>query len=200
MVLELRSACYVISSLPNCYWKLLLSFLTKFSLHWQYIPEQIGAGFHSDQTHIFRYYIQPCIFLFNGSDRLLFHVLKLFYSSIIEDNLPGFGHVEKPLDRFHVICSILIFLHNDVRLHKSLSLCKVVIKSILQNVLSVLVSHGNRSTNILGYTSVALVCFFLLKVVIHTYKCQEKLSIWNEIKLNERKTKSAVHIGRQETP
>ncbi|XP_020253148.1 uncharacterized protein LOC109830320 isoform X2 [Asparagus officinalis] len=105
-----------------------------------YMPTQIGMDFHSDEIHIFRHYVLPCIFLFNGSKRLLFHVLELFDSSILEDEFPGFGHKLKPFDRVVLICSILIFMHDDVRLHRSLSFCQEAIQSVLQKVLSLLES------------------------------------------------------------
>lgn len=106
--------------------------------------------------HMFRYYIRPCIFLFSQSDRLFFHVLELFGSSVSEENLKGSPPLMKPFDTMRIICSILNFMYDDARLHRSLSTCKAVIQSIHQNVLSLLVSCNSRTSDLVGAnTSVA---------------------------------------------
>ncbi|KAJ6821652.1 uncharacterized protein M6B38_391920 [Iris pallida] len=114
------------------------------------IPEHGDATSDSDQICIFRYYMQPCLIMFRRSGTLLFYVLELL-ASIMENNLSSLSLLgeEYALDGFNrsrVVCSILIFMHNDAKLHKSLSQCEVAILHIMQNVLNLLDSSKSSIT------------------------------------------------------
>ncbi|XP_038984219.1 testis-expressed protein 10 isoform X2 [Phoenix dactylifera] len=108
-----------------------------------YIPENVDVAVHSDGISIYQYYFQPCIFLFYRSDRLLYYILKFLDSLIIEDNMllsssSDVKSASEPLRRVHAVTFILIFMHNDGRLHRSLSSSEATVKCILQNICKLL--------------------------------------------------------------
>ncbi|XP_068647203.1 uncharacterized protein [Aristolochia californica] len=98
---------------------------------------------------IFQYYMQPAIILLHRSNKLLSLVLELLVSSIMESNSSSIpeGGIQSSLEllsRIHAVASLTKFIYEDVKLHQTLSSCRLLIKCILQVILNVQVS--NEST------------------------------------------------------
>ncbi|KAI3970590.1 hypothetical protein MKX01_024237 [Papaver californicum] len=111
-----------------------------------YIPKDDEVDYDEsndkDQMRICQYYLVPCFFLFDRSDRLLTLVLNLMGSLIAgaKPSHPSHQCNEPAFDRSNrisMITSILIFMHGDVKLRRALSSCKAEMTYILQNLLSV---------------------------------------------------------------
>ncbi|OVA09115.1 Pre-rRNA-processing protein IPI1/Testis-expressed sequence 10 protein [Macleaya cordata] len=116
-----------------------------------YIPENSADESNdSNQIWICKYYLAPCFFLFDRSDKLLTLVLNLMGSSMAENNSSFPSHhgticAFDQSSRISAIASILLFMHNDVKLQRALSSCKAEIRLILRNLLSAQCPHGDDS-------------------------------------------------------
>ncbi|XP_015692389.1 uncharacterized protein LOC102700798 isoform X1 [Oryza brachyantha] len=103
------------------------------------LSKTIELGFQSDQTRVFQYFIKPCIIIFCQNEKVLCCTLEMLKSFATGDD-HGLSCVSKlnyPGElsrRICIVTSILIFLCNDGKLHKHLSLGKSVIKGILQHI------------------------------------------------------------------
>ncbi|KAF8399349.1 hypothetical protein HHK36_015214 [Tetracentron sinense] len=98
-----------------------------------YIPEDSDEPVDSNRMHICQYYLLPCFFLFDRSDKLLNLVLGLMGSSLFPPH--GTQNSFDQSSRIWAIVSILIFMLKDAKVQRSLSSCKAEIKRILQNIL-----------------------------------------------------------------
>lgn len=113
----------------------------------QDLSKTIELGFQPDKTRLFQYFIKPCIIMFDKNDKVLCSTLEMIksfvtgddhlFSSISKLNYPG-----ELSCRVCVVTTILIFLCNDRKLHRNLSLGKSVIKGILEYIRHQLVSDG----------------------------------------------------------
>lgn len=106
-----------------------------------FIPENGYDSTDRDQMHICRYYLVPCFVLFDKSDKLLNHLLSLMGSSVTEDNAifscdPGSKYTHSQSNRINAVASILLFMHKDVKLQRSLSYCKAEVRHILLAIIS----------------------------------------------------------------
>ncbi|KAK9113932.1 hypothetical protein Syun_020729 [Stephania yunnanensis] len=90
----------------------------------------------SDLISATKYYLIPCFVLFSKSDKLLNCILNLMGASVadIRAGLPSFDGVIPAFDhsgRARAIAFVLVRMHEDMKLHKSLSACKAEIMHIL---------------------------------------------------------------------
>jgi pre-rRNA-processing protein IPI1 len=102
------------------------------------LSKTIELGFQSDRTRLFQYFIKPCIIIFCQNEKVLCCALEMLKSFATGDDhvLSSASKLNYPGELSHRICvvtTILIFLCNDGKLHKNLSLGKCVIKGILQH-------------------------------------------------------------------
>ncbi|KAK1292068.1 hypothetical protein QJS10_CPB17g01736 [Acorus calamus] len=100
---------------------------------------------HNQQMLMCQYFIQPCILLFIGSEKLLNLVLGLLDSAVVEYDIAPFSHsgaesMFELSNRVQAVASILIIMHKHVRLHLRLSSSRAAIKTILQKI------HGLQSS------------------------------------------------------
>ncbi|KAK1278529.1 hypothetical protein QJS04_geneDACA022239 [Acorus gramineus] len=94
---------------------------------------------HNQQMLMCQYFIQPCILLFIGSEKLLNLVLGLLDSAVVEYDQAPFSHsgaesMFELSNRVQAVASILIIMHKHVRLHPRLSSSRAAIKTILQKI------------------------------------------------------------------
>lgn len=131
----------------DCGWEL---FSPPAILYLQDLSKTIELGFQSDKTRLFQYFIKPCIIMFDHNDKVLCCTLEMLKSFATGDDhlFSSVSNLNYPGELSHRICvvsTILIFLCNDRRLHKNLSLSKTVIKGILQYIRHQMVSADNRN-------------------------------------------------------
>uniref|UniRef100_A0A0D9W5Z4 Uncharacterized protein n=2 Tax=Leersia perrieri TaxID=77586 RepID=A0A0D9W5Z4_9ORYZ len=101
------------------------------------LSKTIELGFQSDKTRVFQYFIKPCIIIFCQNEKVLCCTLEMLKSFATGDDnvLSSVAKLKCP-DLSHRIClvtTIIVFLCNDCKLHKNLSLGKSAIKAILQH-------------------------------------------------------------------
>ncbi|KAH7688883.1 DNA polymerase Y-family little finger domain-containing protein [Dioscorea alata] len=113
------------------------------------LTDTIALAEDSNKIAILKYYIQPCIFLLYGSDKLLNHVVKLFDSLVLDIDCSPVSqcddnHVLKHATMVLEVACILNFMHHDVELHRGLSSSRETIKHILLKI-SKLLGSGNFS-------------------------------------------------------
>lgn len=111
----------------------------------QCLTDTIALAEDYNKIAILKYYIQPCIFLLYGSDKLLNLVLKLFDSLVLDIDCSlvsqcDDNHVLKHARMVLEVACILNFMHHDVELHRGLSSSRVTIKHILLKISKLLVS------------------------------------------------------------
>ncbi|KAL5215233.1 hypothetical protein ABZP36_004385 [Zizania latifolia] len=103
------------------------------------LSKSIELGFQSDRTRLFQYFLKPCIIIFCQNDKVLCCTLEMLKSFATGDDhwlssVPKFGYPGELSHRICVVVTILIFLCNDRKLHKNLSLGKLVIRGILRHI------------------------------------------------------------------
>ncbi|KAF0890463.1 hypothetical protein E2562_002832 [Oryza meyeriana var. granulata] len=103
------------------------------------LSKTIELGFQSDKTRLFQYFVKPCIIIFCQNEKVLCCTLEMLKSFATGDDhgLSSVSKLNYPGELSHRICvvtTILIFLCNDCKLHRNLSLGKSVIKGILQHI------------------------------------------------------------------
>lgn len=113
----------------------------------QDLSKSTEFGFQPAKTRLFQYFLKPCTIMFDKNDKVLrctLESLKSFVtggdhllSSVSTLNYPG-----ELSCRVCAVTTILIFLCNDRKLHRNLSLGKSVIKGILEYIRHQLVSDG----------------------------------------------------------
>ncbi|CAH8312798.1 unnamed protein product [Eruca vesicaria subsp. sativa] len=100
------------------------------------------------------YYLLPCYFLFERSSKLTEEVLKRM-QSIVSENTKALESVQdresglQSLNLIQCIVSVVLLMHNDVKVRKIISSSKSEIDLILQNVIS-LQSSGSTSLTVEG--------------------------------------------------
>uniref|UniRef100_A0A1J3DZ73 Testis-expressed sequence 10 protein-like protein n=1 Tax=Noccaea caerulescens TaxID=107243 RepID=A0A1J3DZ73_NOCCA len=98
------------------------------------------------------YYLVPCYFLFDRSSKLTEEVLKRM-QSIVSENTKALESVQdresgrNSLNLIQHIVSVVLLMHNDVKLRKIISSSKAEIDLILQNVVS-FQSSGSTSLTV----------------------------------------------------
>ncbi|KAK9090537.1 hypothetical protein Sjap_023714 [Stephania japonica] len=112
---------------------LMVNYLIGFAYN---IPEKKDVCIDSDLISTTKYYLIPCFVLFAKSNKLLKCILNLMGASVAEyrAGLPSFDGVIPAFDHSghaRAISFVLVRMHEDVKLHKSLSACKVEIMHIL---------------------------------------------------------------------
>ncbi|KAM0913507.1 hypothetical protein ACQ4PT_012109 [Festuca glaucescens] len=103
------------------------------------LSKTIEVGFQSDKTRLFQYFIKPCRIMFEQNDKLLcctLEMLKSFASGNdhIFSSVSNLDYPRELSQRVCIVTTILVFLCNDQRLHRNLSLSKTVIKGILHYI------------------------------------------------------------------
>jgi pre-rRNA-processing protein IPI1 len=108
-------------------------------MHLQDLSKNIEVGFQSDKTRLFQYFIKPCRIMFEQNDKILcctLEKLKSFASGNdhMFSSISNLGYPRELSKRVCIVTTILVFLCNDRRLHRNLSLSKTVIKGILHYI------------------------------------------------------------------
>lgn len=116
--------------------KLIAGYLVDASLD---LSKTIEFGFQPDKTRLFQYFIKPCTIMFDKNDKVLCSTLETLKSFVTGDDhlLSSLSKLKYPGElscRVCVVTTILIFLCNDRKLHRNLSLGKSVIKDILEYI------------------------------------------------------------------
>ncbi|CAH2073868.1 unnamed protein product, partial [Thlaspi arvense] len=116
------------------------------------IPEDKENSYLYIQTC--NYYLVPCFFLFDRSSKLTQEVLKRM-QSMVSENTKALGSVQdresgrNSLNLIQCIVSVILLMHNDVKVRKIILSSKSEIDLILHNVVS-LQSSGSRSLTVEG--------------------------------------------------
>lgn len=122
----------------NCF--ILILGLTHLSaLFLQCIPEDKDNSYLYIQTCL--YYLVPCYFLFDRSSKLMEQVLKRMRSMVSEstkalESVQDRETGRNSLNLIQCIVSVVLLMHNDVKLRKIILSSKSEIDLILQNVIS----------------------------------------------------------------
>ncbi|KAM0881323.1 hypothetical protein ACQ4PT_033013 [Festuca glaucescens] len=103
------------------------------------LSKTIEVGFQSDKTRLFQYFIKPCRIMFEQNDKLLCSTLEMLKSFAsgndhIFSSVSNLDYPRELSQRVCIVTTILVFLCNDQRLHRNLSLNKIVIKGILHYI------------------------------------------------------------------
>ncbi|CAL9229381.1 unnamed protein product [Arabidopsis halleri] len=112
------------------------------------IPEDKENSYLYIQTCL--YYLVPCYFLFNRSSKLTEQVL-IRMRSMISENTKALESVQdresgrNSLNIIQCIISVILLMHNDVKVRKIISSFKSEIDLILQNVITL---QSSRSTSL----------------------------------------------------
>ncbi|EOA19939.1 hypothetical protein CARUB_v10000191mg [Capsella rubella] len=112
------------------------------------IPEDKENSYLYIQTCL--YYLLPCYFLFERSSKLTEQVLKRM-QSMVSENTKALESVQdresgrNSLNLIQCIVSVILLMHNDVKVRKIILLSKSEIDLILQNVISL---QSSRSTSL----------------------------------------------------
>jgi hypothetical protein len=127
------------------FWLWLRIDVTPVIMHLQDLSKTIEVGFQSDKTRLFQYFIKPCRIMFAQNDKLLcctLEMLKSFASGNdhIFSSVSNLDYPRELSQRACIVTTILIFLCNDQRLHRNLSLSKTVIKGIMHHIRHQMVS------------------------------------------------------------
>ncbi|KAG2242093.1 hypothetical protein Bca4012_012675 [Brassica carinata] len=116
------------------------------------IPEdKESSSLYNETCH---YYLLPCYFMFDRSSKLTEEVLKRM-QSIVSENTKALESVQdresgrNSLDLIQSVVSVVLLMHNDVKVRKIISSSKSEIDLILQNVIS-LQSSGSTSLTVEG--------------------------------------------------
>lgn len=123
--------------------KLIAGYLVDAALD---LSKNIEVGFQSDKTRLFQYFIKPCRIMFEQNDKVLCCTLEMLKSFASGDGhmLSSVSNLDYPGElsqRVCIVTTILVFLCNDQRLHRNLSLSKTVIKGILHDIRHLLGSN-----------------------------------------------------------
>ncbi|XWS56064.1 hypothetical protein CRYUN_Cryun09bG0054800 [Craigia yunnanensis] len=94
-----------------------------------------------DDVHTWRYYLLPCFFLFDRSNKLLKLVLNVIGSFLTDSSLSLASHTSAKyatdsLSRINATVSLLLLMYKDVKVQKIISLFRTEIGSILQSIAS----------------------------------------------------------------
>lgn len=117
----------------------LSSLLPRYLIDLDYcIPEAEDVPAASMCIQARRYYLVPCLFLFDRSDRLLNLVLDAMCSLILESN--------SELSCIRAIVSAISWMLKDAKLRRTLVSCEAKIEQILHNILLVQSMEGNKLT------------------------------------------------------
>ncbi|OAO92925.1 hypothetical protein AXX17_AT5G26970 [Arabidopsis thaliana] len=112
------------------------------------IPEDKERSYLYMQTCL--YYLLPCYFLFDRSSKLTEQVLKRM-RSMVSENVKALESVQDresgrdSLNLIQCIVSVILLMHNDVKVRKIISSSKSEIDLILQNVYTL---QSSRSTSL----------------------------------------------------
>ncbi|KAJ0266271.1 Ipi1_N domain-containing protein [Hirschfeldia incana] len=116
------------------------------------IPEDKENSSLYNQTCL--YYLVPCYFLFERSSKLTEEVLKRMQSTVSENTKALESDQDREsgrnsLDLIQSVVSVVLLMHNDVKVRKIISSSKSEIDLILQSVIS-LQSSGSTSLTVEG--------------------------------------------------
>lgn len=94
-----------------------------------------------EEDHTWCYYLLPCFFLFDRSNKLLKLVLNVIGSCLIDSSLllpyhTSTKYASNGLSQINAIVSLLLFLYKDNKVQKIISLFRTEIGSILQSIAS----------------------------------------------------------------
>ncbi|XP_019164020.1 PREDICTED: uncharacterized protein LOC109160228 isoform X3 [Ipomoea nil] len=115
------------------------------------LPGEVNEQNSSLSLKRSQYYLLPCFFLFQRSNRLLSKVLKEMGSVLAENHSPPLSyHHEFPQinhkSTLVASVSVLLLLHSDIKMRRVFSSCKPEINSILEYMVALLASEGNNMT------------------------------------------------------
>ncbi|KAL6845843.1 hypothetical protein ACP4OV_024418 [Aristida adscensionis] len=116
--------------------KFIAGYLVNASLD---LSKTIEFGFQPDKTRLFQYFIKPCMVMFEKNQKLLCSILEILMSFATGDDslLSSLSNLNYPRElscRVCVVTTILIFLCNDQKLHRSLSCNKSIIRGVLEYI------------------------------------------------------------------
>lgn len=116
--------------------KLIAGYLVDASLD---LSKSTEFGFQPDKTRLFQYFLKPCTIMFDKNDKVLCSTLESLKSFVTGGDhlLSSVSNLNYPGElscRVCAVTTILIFLCNDRKLHRNLSLGKLVIKGILEYI------------------------------------------------------------------
>ncbi|CAM0904271.1 unnamed protein product [Alopecurus aequalis] len=116
--------------------KLIAGYLVDAALD---LSKTIEVGFQSDKTRLFQYFMKPCRIMFEQNDKVLCCTLEMLKSFASGDghlfsSVSNFDYTKDLPQRVCIVTTILVFLCNDQRLCRNLSLSKAVIKGILHDI------------------------------------------------------------------
>jgi len=140
---------------------------TSLTLFLQCIPEDKENSYLYIQTCL--YYLVPCYFLFNRSSKLTEQVL-IRMRSMISENTKALESVQdresgrNSLNMIQCIISVILLMHNDVKVRKIISSFKPEIDLILQNVITLQVSFSPISYHYCKLHNTCADKFYLLNV------------------------------------
>ncbi|XVE96298.1 hypothetical protein REPUB_Repub02eG0209100 [Reevesia pubescens] len=91
-----------------------------------------------DDVHTWRYYLLPCFFLFDRSNKLLKLVLNVIGLLLTNSSLSlaSIKYANDSLSRINATVSLLLLMYKDVKVRKIISLFRSEIGSILQSIAS----------------------------------------------------------------
>jgi pre-rRNA-processing protein IPI1 len=119
-------------------------------LHLQDLSKTIEVGFQSDKTRLFQYFIKPCRIMFEQNDKVLCCILEMLqsFASGNDHMFSSVSNLDYPRElsqRAYIVTTILVFLCNDQKLHRNISLNKTVIKGILHCIRNHMVSSDDTN-------------------------------------------------------
>ncbi|KHG03996.1 Testis-expressed sequence 10 [Gossypium arboreum] len=94
-----------------------------------------------DDVRTWRYYLLPCFFLFDRSNRILKLVLDVIGSFLTDSNLSlpsdtSTRYATDSLSRINATISLLLLMYKDIKVQKIISLFRTEVSSILQSIAS----------------------------------------------------------------
>ncbi|OMO82550.1 Armadillo-like helical [Corchorus capsularis] len=100
----------------------------------------------SNHVRTCRYYLLPCFFLFDRSNKLLKLVLNVINSSLAElAPQTSSQHATDSLSQMNAIVSLLLLMYRDVKVQKVMSLLRTEIDSIVQSIATLQSSEVNMT-------------------------------------------------------
>ncbi|KAA3455232.1 Armadillo-like helical [Gossypium australe] len=94
-----------------------------------------------DDVRTWRYYLLPCFFLFDRSNKVLKLVLDVIGSFLTDSNLSlpsdtSTRYATDNLSRINATISLLLLMYKDIKVQKIISLFRTEVSSILQSIAS----------------------------------------------------------------
>lgn len=106
-----------------------------------YLVSKFSLCIPEDDVRTWRYYLLPCFFLFDRSNKVLKLVLDLIGSFLTDSNLSlpsdtSTRYATDNLSRINATISLLLLMYKDIKVQKIISLFRTEVSSILQSIAS----------------------------------------------------------------